>query len=82
MNDTMNINGVEYVRKDVMTSGRAVVVVDRGWIFAGDVHEDAGRIRLGRAVKADIRPCADVYIPSGAEICRIYVGSDWGLKNV
>ncbi len=30
---------------------RAVVVVDRGWIFAGDVNESTpGRIRLSRAV--------------------------------
>lgn len=29
---------------------RAVVVVDRGWIFAGDVSEDNGRVRLSRAV--------------------------------
>jgi len=30
--------------------GRAIVVVDRGWIFAGDVTQAAGRIRLSRAV--------------------------------
>jgi hypothetical protein len=29
---------------------RAVVVVDRGWIFAGDVTEENGRIYLDRAV--------------------------------
>lgn len=29
---------------------RAVVVVDRGWIFAGDVSEEDGRIKLYRAV--------------------------------
>lgn len=29
---------------------RAVVVVDRGWIFAGDVVREGGRIRLSRAV--------------------------------
>ena len=29
---------------------RAVVVVDRGWIFAGDVIEENGRIYLDRAV--------------------------------
>jgi len=29
---------------------RAVVVVDRGWIFAGDVTEQNGRIYLDRAV--------------------------------
>lgn len=50
------INGVTYVRKDsvsckqVPTGTRAVVVIDRGWIYAGDVTETNGRIRLSRAV--------------------------------
>ena len=43
------INGVEYAQ--VKPKGnRAVVVVDRGWIFAGDVTEKDGRILLTRAV--------------------------------
>jgi hypothetical protein len=29
---------------------RAVVVVDRGWIFAGDVVDSNGRVYLSRAV--------------------------------
>ena len=29
---------------------RAIVVVDRGWIFAGDVTEASGRIYLDRAL--------------------------------
>ena len=43
------INGVEYapVKK---TASRAVVVVDRGWIFAGDVTRANGRIRLSNAL--------------------------------
>jgi len=50
MNDCIEINGEMY-RKVSSTSGnRAVVVVDRGWIFAGDVTEENGRIRLDRAV--------------------------------
>lgn len=32
------------------TDQRAVIVVDRGWIFAGDVTRENGRIRLDRAV--------------------------------
>lgn len=32
------------------SGSRAVVVVDRGWIFAGDVTEENGRIYLDRAV--------------------------------
>jgi hypothetical protein len=31
-------------------SNRAVIVVDRGWIFAGDVTRENGRIILDRAV--------------------------------
>ena len=52
--ETMNVNGVDYVRADqvqtVPTGQRAVVVVDRGWIFAGDVTEENGRIKLTRPV--------------------------------
>lgn len=29
---------------------RAVIVVDRGWIFAGDVTREDGRIKLANAV--------------------------------
>jgi len=43
------IDGVEYA--PVRANGnRAVVVVDRGWIFAGDVTESNGRIHIRRAV--------------------------------
>lgn len=53
--ETININGVDYVRADqvsqaVIKGNRAVVVVDRGWIFAGDVTRENGRIKLSRAV--------------------------------
>ncbi len=52
--ETMKINGVDYVRADQVqqqpNGNRAVVVVDRGWIYAGDVTEENGRIRLDRAV--------------------------------
>ena len=51
----ISINGQEYVKaSDVPEAqpngNRAVVVVDRGWIFAGDVTEHEGRITLTRAV--------------------------------
>lgn len=43
------IDGVEYTPNK--PSGlRAVVVVDRGWIFAGDVTRANGRIYIKRAV--------------------------------
>ena len=29
---------------------RAIIVVDRGWIFAGDVTREDGRIKLSNAV--------------------------------
>lgn len=45
---SITVGGVEYT--PVRRGNRAVVVVDRGWIFAGDVHEENGRIRLSRAV--------------------------------
>jgi len=52
--NTIMINGVEYVKADQVKQqikgSRAVVVVDRGWIFAGDVTRENGRIKLDRAV--------------------------------
>lgn len=44
------INGIEYAPVVRKTGNRAVVVVDRGWIFAGDVERKNGRIYLTRAV--------------------------------
>ena len=51
----IQINGVDYIRADSVPAlkpngNRAVVVVDRGWIFAGDVNRADGRIRLSRAL--------------------------------
>ena len=55
MSDRISINGVEYVRADSIpaarpSGNRAVIVVDRGWIFAGDITRQSGRIRLSRAL--------------------------------
>ena len=44
------INGVEYAPVKKPTGSRAVVVVDRGWIFAGDVTRANGRIMLTNAL--------------------------------
>ena len=39
MEEKVEINGVEYVRADTLPRGtRAVVVIDRGRIFGGDVR--------------------------------------------
>lgn len=52
--NTITVNGVDYIRADQVqqtpVGNRAVVVVDRGWIFAGDVVRQNGRIQLSRAV--------------------------------
>ena len=50
MSESLIINGVKYVPEKQSTGNRAVVVVDRGWIFAGDVRRENGRIYLSRAV--------------------------------
>lgn len=50
MEDTLIVNGKTYVAQQPSTGTRAVVVVDRGWIFAGDVTRENGRIRITRAV--------------------------------
>lgn len=46
------VDGVKFApeQKPQPNGNRAVVVVDRGWIFAGDVTEKDGRIYLDRAV--------------------------------
>ena len=44
------IDGVEYTPVVKHTGNRAVIVVDRGWIWAGDVTEDEGKITLTNAV--------------------------------
>jgi hypothetical protein len=47
----ITINGIDYVPADSKPAGnRAVVVVDRGWIFAGDVTRKNGRITLTNAL--------------------------------
>lgn len=52
--ETIEVNGATYVRADCTIippiGNRAVVVIDRGWIYAGDVVEENGRIKLHRAV--------------------------------
>ena len=49
--NAITINGIEYIPATNKPTGtRAVVVVDRGWIFAGDVTRENGRIKLGRAL--------------------------------
>lgn len=50
MNEKLVINGVEYSPVVVANGNRAIVVVDRGWIFAGDITEKNERIYLSRAV--------------------------------
>ncbi len=48
--ENLVINGVEYAPIKKATGIRAVVVVDRGWIFAGDVTRENKRIRLTNAL--------------------------------
>lgn len=46
--DNVFIDGVEYAPVQRSVGKRAVIVVDRGWIFAGDVEEKDGTITLTR----------------------------------
>lgn len=54
MNDSIEINGEKYIKASSIATrpvgNRAVVVIDRGWIYAGDVEEAHGRITLHNAV--------------------------------
>jgi len=48
---TMDINGETWVKR-AAAGPRVVLVLDRGWVFAGDVVEAApGRIALSRVVQ-------------------------------
>jgi hypothetical protein len=49
MAKTICVDGVEYAAARPVGT-RAVVVVDRGWVFAGDVETVDGRIRISRAI--------------------------------
>lgn len=44
------VNGETYVRKEKPKDKRAVVVIDRGWIFAGDLNEYTDKVVLTDAV--------------------------------
>ena len=48
--NTITVNGIEYVPAKKVTGTRAIVVVDRGWIFAGDVTRENGRIYISNAL--------------------------------
>jgi hypothetical protein len=50
MSCNVTVNGIEYQPIAKTTGTRAVIVVDRGWIFAGDVTRENGRIRLAKAL--------------------------------
>ena len=50
MSNIITINGVEYSPVVLPAGSRAVVVVDRGWVFAGDATRKNGRIYLRNAV--------------------------------
>ena len=55
---TLMIDDEKYVRasdvpQPVPSGNRAIVVIDRGWIFAGDVTRKNGRISLDRAVQVE-----------------------------
>lgn len=49
MDDTIIVNGKTYVAEKP-SGTRVVLVADRGWIFAGDIMRNGGRIKLSRAV--------------------------------
>lgn len=50
--ESLMIDDVKYVKAETEkpAGNRAVIVVDRGWIFAGDVSRENGRIKLSRAL--------------------------------
>ncbi len=50
MNGVITVNGVEYEPVEKKTGKRHIVVLDRGWIFVGDLeHHEDGHYKLSRA---------------------------------
>ena len=92
--ETLKIDDVEYVRKDSIkpqiTDTGAVMIVDCGRIFAGDIIWDNGRIKgkLGldgvlknqSPDKAIIKLTVDFDLPASSEIIRFSVCNERGLK--
>lgn len=50
MSENITLNGIEYTPVKVKIGTRAVIVVDRGWVFAGNVTRENGRIYLSKAL--------------------------------
>lgn len=54
MSLTVTLNGIEYVRADSVLEtpkgDRRLVIIDRGWMIAGDVEERDGMLYLHRPV--------------------------------
>ena len=51
----ITLDGVKYVRADLtmqpaLLGKRAILVIDRGWIVAGDIEDVGGRIKVSRAL--------------------------------
>jgi len=49
--ETIKIDEIEYVRKDSVrpvTGTRKIMVLDRGWIFVGNVTTENGKTTIGR----------------------------------
>ncbi len=46
---SIEIDGVKYTPETKLPGKRYVVVLDRGWIVAGDVEDKDGRIKITRA---------------------------------
>ncbi len=72
MTKTVTIDGIEYAPVQKSTGTRAVVVVDRGWIFAGDVTRKDGRIYLSNALHVfkwvSVGFAGMIADPSGAKV--------------
>lgn len=50
MENIIELNGEKYIKESCKSGSRHVVVVDRGWIFAGDLRRENGRIILTDAL--------------------------------
>ena len=50
MKNTIIVDGITYERKQERKGNRCFVVVDHGWIYAGNVEDRDGRVLIHNAV--------------------------------
>lgn len=86
--ETITFDGVEYVRADTVrpkTSSRVLLILDRGWVYGGDLVEDApeGRVQLANAYNVrSWRGCGMTGVQSMADPDKVTLDKVAGIVDV